>query len=134
MTTATELVTAWFTSSPFNQQLALELKSVDDGASVVRMPFDASRCTMGDVVHGGAVSTLIDCAATVAAWAGADVPEQMRGSTIALSVTFLAAARGDLFGNGRLVRRGKNLAFCDVEVTNASGEVVAKGLVTYKIG
>ena len=62
---------------------------------------------MGDVVHGGAISSLIDTAAAAAAWSGADVPERIRASTIGISVEFLAPARGQgVTAEARVLRRG----------------------------
>jgi uncharacterized protein (TIGR00369 family) len=54
------------------------------------MPFSDSLPTMGDVVHGGAISSLIDTAAAAAAWSGAEVPERPRASTVGITVDFLA--------------------------------------------
>jgi acyl-coenzyme A thioesterase PaaI-like protein len=36
--------------------------------------------------------------------------------------------------DARVLRRGRSLCFCDVDVTDASGTLVAKGIVTYKLG
>ena len=36
--------------------------------------------------------------------------------------------------DARVIRRGKSLCFCDVDVTGADGGLVAKGIVTYKLG
>ena len=56
------------------------------------MPFRPELATIGDVVHGGAVSTLADTAVMAAAWADDTVPEALAGATVALSVNFVAAA------------------------------------------
>ena len=45
-----------------------------------------------------------------------------------------AAEKEDLQAVARVLRRGRNLVYLDVEVKGASGSVVAKGLVTYKLG
>ena len=129
-----ERIKQWFAVSPFGRHVGLELTRVDLDRADVVMPFQASLPTLGNVVHGGAISTLIDTAATVAAWSGAEVPEGTRGATIALTVTFMAAGRGDLTATARVVRRGSSVCFCDVDVTDPGGGRVAKGLVTYKIG
>ena len=48
---------------------------------------------------------------------------------------FLRAARGvDLRAVATVVKRGRGLCFVDVEVAEPGGELVAKGLVTYKVG
>lgn len=135
MPSATEIVTAWFADSPFVARLGLKLGSVEDGRAEVVLPYDETVTTMGDVVHGGAVGALIDTAATVAAWAGAEAPQNLRGTTVGLTVTYVAAARAsELTASARVVRRGKSLCFCEVDVADAGGETVAKALVTYKLG
>jgi len=54
---------------------------------------------------------------------------------VALTVNFVGAARGqDVTATARVVRRGKTLVFVDVDATSADGTVVARGLVTYKLG
>ena len=64
-----------------------------------------------------------------------ETPESIRGTTVAISVNFVAAARGqDVTATARVARRGKNLAFIDIEVTTPDGALVAKALVTYKLG
>jgi acyl-coenzyme A thioesterase PaaI-like protein len=48
---------------------------------------------------------------------------------------FLAQARAtDLIGVGRVLRRGRTLVNCDVDVVTRDGEAVAKAIGTYKIG
>ena len=130
-----ELIRQWFEASPFGAHLGLRLIRLEQDLAEVGMPFTPALATAGDVVHGGAISTLIDTAATVVAWSGADVPAGTRGATAALTVSFVAAARGgDLTATARVLRRGRSLCFCDVDVTAADGALVAKGLATYKLG
>jgi uncharacterized protein (TIGR00369 family) len=102
---------------------------------VLELPFADSLVTVGDVVHGGATSALIDTAATAAAWSTDELPEKVRGTTVALTVTFVAAARAaDLTAVARVVGRGRNLCFCEVDVSAPEIGTVARGLVTYKLG
>jgi uncharacterized protein (TIGR00369 family) len=99
------------------------------------MPFSEPLATIGDVVHGGAVTSLIDTAAMAASWSTREVPEKIRGTTVGLSVQFLAAARSRaLAAEATVIRRGKSLCYCEVGVTDSDGQLVAKGLVTYKLG
>jgi uncharacterized protein (TIGR00369 family) len=136
MSSGTELIRRWLEASPFVSKLGLGIGELDDaGVATIVMPYDPSLATIGDVVHGGAISSLIDTAAAASAWAGVEAPENMRGTTVAISVTFVAAARGqDATAVARVVRRGKNLAFVDVDVTTGDGAIVARALVTYKLG
>jgi uncharacterized protein (TIGR00369 family) len=65
---------------------------------------------------------------------GADVSETARGTTVTISVDFVRAARGtDLRAEGRVLRRGGSLCFCQVEITDRSGQLVAAGRAVYKL-
>jgi uncharacterized protein (TIGR00369 family) len=121
--------------SPFVGHLGIELVRLEPDFAELRLPFKEPLITIGDTVHGGAIATLIDTTAMAASWSTETPPANLRGTTVALSVSFTTAARSaDLTATARVVRRGKNLCACDVDVTDASGELVAKGLVTYKLG
>lgn len=134
MSTRAELVEAFIPHSPFAGQVGLELTELDQDRVEMVMPFREELATMGDVVHGGAISTLIDTAGMAAAWA--DRSEEANGSggaTICMSVDFVAAARGeDVTARARVIRRARSLCFCEVDVVGESGQTVAKGLVTHR--
>ena len=90
--------------------------------------------TVGDLVHGGAISALVDVAATAAVWTAADMARNPRGTTIGFSLNFLAPARGrDLTADARVVQRGRTICVCDVQVEDAGDRAVARALVTYKL-
>jgi uncharacterized protein (TIGR00369 family) len=103
--------------------------------AVLSMPFADSLPTLGDVIHGGAISSLIDTAAAAAAWSGAEVPELPRASTVGITVDFLAPARGQgVTADAAVARRGSTgLCFCEVRVTAEDGSDVALALVTYQL-
>ena len=55
-------------------------------------------------------------------------------ATLDLNVTFIAAARGDaLLAEGRILRRGRSIAFGETRVTDTAGTLVALGRATYMI-
>ncbi len=130
-----DFVRQFLPTSPFVDYLGMRLVAMQPDAATLAMPFDESLVTIGTVVHGGAIASLIDTTAMVAAWSGAALPEKLRGTTVGLTVTYLnAASSEDLEATAKVLQRGKNLVYLDVEVRGASGRLVAKGLVTYKIG
>ena len=130
-----DVLAAYVEHSPFCVQLGLRADTVEPGHVRLSMPFDERLVTVGEVVHGGAISALIDTAATLAAWSGLESLENARGTTVSLAVTFVAAARGaDLTADARVVRRGRSICFCEVDVEDGDHTTVAKGLVTYKLG
>lgn len=121
-------------ASPLCGHLGITLGEVGDGTAEVHLPFRPELATFGDVVHGGAIATLADVCVMATSWAGADVPETLRGATVSLTVDYVAGAVGtDLVARGRLVRRGGSLCFVEVEVLGGD-RVVAKALATYKVG
>jgi uncharacterized protein (TIGR00369 family) len=126
-----ELITEFLKHSPFVGHLAIELREIEDDRVVLALPFRDEVVTIGDVVHGGAISTLIDTAAMAAAWSAIEFDEPPRGTTVGLSVDFLAAG---LLAEALVLRRGSSLCFCEVKVRPERGhELVAGGLVTYKM-
>ena len=130
-----ELVRSLIVASPFGTLVGLRLEEVVPDRVRVRMPFRLDLTTIADVVHGGAIASLVDVAATAAAWSGAEGGQGARGTTIGFSVSFLAAGRGqDLLATARVLQRGRSICVIEVEVTGADGAAVARALVTYKLG
>ena len=129
-----DLVRGWLEHSPFAIHLGIRLESLREGEAELALPYDEKLTTMGDVVHGGAISSLTDAAAAAAAVSAAEGDSLAGGTTVDLSISLLAAARGsDLRARARVIRRGKAISFVEVDVQNGDGSPVAKGLVTYRV-
>lgn len=130
-----ELIEAAIAGSPFATHLGIALDGLEADRARLLLPFVEHNVTIGDTVHGGAIVSLIDTAATAAAWATDKVPENLRGTTVGLTVNYLAGARGQaLAAEANVIRRGKSICYLEVDVTDEGGDLVAKGLVTYKLG
>jgi uncharacterized protein (TIGR00369 family) len=132
-----ELITAFLEHSKFVRHMEMDLREIEDDRALLALPFREEVVTIGDVIHGGAVSALIDTAAMAAAWSAIEFDgEPPKGTTVGLTVDFLTAARAqELQADARVLRRGKSLCFCEVKVHgDADGKLVATGLVTYKLG
>src|SRR6187551_3180264 len=133
--TGAEVMAQFIPSSPFVAKLGIVADVLDGDEVRLRMPWDPTNVTLGDMVHGGAIAALADVAVMAAAWAGADVPDSLRGVTTSMAMQFLAPARAtDLIAIGRVLRRGKTLVNVDVDVVTPEGDAVAKAIATYKIG
>jgi len=110
--------------------LGLRLDLLRRDHVVVAMPFSESLITFADVIHGGYIASLIDIAGACCFVAGAD-PDLKGGSTTAMNINYLAAARStDVFATARVLRRGRVQTTSDVEVRTSNGLLVAKGIVT----
>jgi uncharacterized protein (TIGR00369 family) len=129
-----EMFREFIPKSPLVRHLGIELRSLGQDRAELLLPYRPELATMGDVVHGGAIATLIDTTGTAAAWADDSEPDDMGGATVSMTVEYVSAARGgDLLAAGTVVRRGRSICFCDVTVTEPpGGEVVAKGMLVYR--
>ena len=129
-----EIIRQAIITSPLAALLGIETVEVSPDRVRVRLPFRAEVTTVGDLVHGGAIATLIDVAATAAFWTGADLARNPRGTTIGFTVNFLAPERGaDLVADARVVQRGRSISVGEVAVEGPDGRAVARALVTYKL-
>jgi uncharacterized protein (TIGR00369 family) len=127
------LARGWLESSPFVAHLGISLEAMEPDRARLRLPFTDALPTMGDVVHGGAISSLIDTAAAAAAWSGAEVPERPKASTVGFTVNFLAPAKGQgVTADARVIRRGA-VSVIAVDVSGDDGTEVATALVTYRL-
>ncbi|BBZ40833.1 PaaI family thioesterase [Mycobacterium conspicuum] len=121
--------------SPFVVKLGIVADQLADDEVRLRLPWDPSNTTVGDMVHGGAIATLADVTVMAAAWCGAEAPPEFRGVTVSMTVDFMAPARAtDVIGVGRALRRGRSLVNCEAEIVDPAGRLLAKALATYKLG
>lgn len=129
------IIRQFLPTSPYVGHLGMQITEMQPDMATLALPFTDALVTMGKVIHGGAIASLIDTTAMVAAWSNGEIPTSIRGSTISLTVVYLAPAEQEsLQATARMLRRGNSLVYLDVEVRSASGKAVAKGLVTYKLG
>jgi uncharacterized protein (TIGR00369 family) len=120
-------------AEPFFTVLGLQIDEVRADFCRMRMPFHPGLRTEGQVVHGGAIASLVDSAGVVAVWSNVP-PEITRGATATMTVNYLAAAEAvDLTAEACVVRRGRSVVFVDIDVTSPSGDRIAKGSLVYKL-
>lgn len=88
-----------------------------------------------EVMHGGAVASLIDAAAGAALLSTIEeTDDTYRGqATLDLNVTYLNAATTELRADARILRISRTLAFTSIDVRDADGALVAVGRTTYSI-
>ena len=133
--TRADIIRQFLPISPYVGHLGIQLTDMRPDEATLRLPFSDSLITIGTTVHGGAIASLIDTAAMVAAWSDDSVPDNMRGTTVSLTVTYLAPAEHeDIQATARVLKRGRSLVYLDVDVQSVSRKSIARGLVTYKLG
>lgn len=129
---AQSLTSALGIDIPFADHLGLELEHYGTGQSRLTVTLKPELLNSWQVAHGGVVMTLLDIALSMAA-RSMDA-EATGAATVDLSLSFIAPGRGDrLVAEGRVLRAGRSLAFCEGEVHDDTGTLVAKGLGTFKM-
>lgn len=112
--------------------IALDVLAIDQVELL--LPFSAANVTVGEIVHGGVIATLIDVAGAAAAASGADADNLRGGATSSLNIQYLEAARAaTLRAVANVVRRGRRQVVTEVSVYAESAdrvELVAKALMS----
>lgn len=103
----------------------------EDGKSVVEMPINDDIKQMYGTVHGGIIGTLIDMA--MASAVTSLMSNEENAVTVDLSVHYLnGAKKGTLIGKGRVIKKGRRMAFLEADVWN-DNQLVAKGTASFMV-
>ena len=116
----------------FAAALGVRLLERATDRAVIELPY---RAELGiGRIHGGAISALVDIAATAAFWSCPNVTPESRGTTVGITVSFLSqAVATDLIATATVRRRGGTLSTGDVTVRDSQQREVAAAMVTYKL-
>ena len=120
----------------FWRYLGIHVEAAGEGWVRLRVPVrDELRNATGAPVHGGVLATLVDAAVGGALGTyGSAASGGVDQATLDLNVTYIAAAKGDaLLAEGKIIRRGRSIAFGETRVTDTTGTLVALGRATYMI-
>ena len=121
-------------TSSIGGQMGMTVDDAAEGRCVVRMPAVGAVQNGAGRVHGGAITALIDSAATAAAWSYKGLGKNAWGTTISLTCNFLEAGKiADLIADARVKRRGRSTVFVEIDVSDTDDRTIAQGLVTYKL-
>src|SRR6266700_6901743 len=114
--------------------LGWELVAVDPDAGTIEVAFTASDQFLNPagVIQGGFLAAMLDD--TLGPALVATLGPGQFAPTTDLHVQFLRPARpGRLTGRGRIVRRGKDVAFLAGELLDDSGQIMAAAMATAQI-
>ena len=126
-------ITGLLLASPIARTLGIALGHVAVDRVVLVLPFKADNVTLGSIVHGGVIATLIDIAGAAASASGARAADVAGGATGNLTIHYLAPADGcDLEAEAVIVQRSSRQTVADITVRGGP-RVVAKALLTSAI-
>ena len=114
-------------NAPLAGQTGLRLDYADNGVSRIHLPGE-TRNTEPGPLEGGIIGTLCVAAGHVAA---ASVALGVGIRMVEYKVNILGVVQGDLLAIGEVVRKGRTLVSCRIEVVEDNDRVVAAGLATY---
>jgi len=120
----------------FWRHLGVEVEDAAPGRVRLRVPVrDELRNAPGAPVHGGVLSALVDMAVGGALATLHEASEGGVGqATLDLNVSFIGAATaGAVVAEGRILKRGRTIAFGEATVTDEAGRLLAAGRATYML-
>lgn len=106
---------------PFVTFCGIEAIAVSEGRTRLRLALRPEHANNLGIAHGGVICTLLDVALGTAARLRAGRPVV----TLDMQTRFLSPGRGVLSAEGRVTRAGRSLIFCEAEIRDADGELVA---------
>lgn len=115
---------------PFINLVGIQGETFGDGQSRLTLAARSDIHNHFGNVHGGAVATLLDVAMASAA---RSLHPETGVVTVGMTLNYLRAATGDLVAIGRVRQSGRSLLFCEAEVADATGQVVATASGTFKV-
>lgn len=120
--------------SAFEQFLNLQVEENSVEKTLVCFPAQELTLNLGGTLHGGASMALISMAARRALYPHvANLQHTIR--SLDQSVRFISTTRGEkVLAEAVVIKKGKELAFVDVKVTNDEDKLVSQGLVTLRYG
>lgn len=133
---------------PFNKLLGLQIQQLSKDKAVIRLPWDDK--LMGNpihkILHGGVTATILDTVGGLMAvlYAVKDIEDLSiedfqqklpNVSTIDMRVDYLRPGKGKEFiATAEVIRKGKKVAVCRMELHNEEGIHIAFGTGTYMVG
>jgi uncharacterized protein (TIGR00369 family) len=131
---ARQAVRTFMFKTPYIENMGMEPEVWSGEGVRIRLPFDKKLSNDGRVFHGGAIASLMDTAGAAAVWAGHDFDKGAKAATVNMAINYLGAAyESDLIAEAKCVKRGKELAFSEIRITDANGKPVASGTLVYRI-
>ena len=111
---------------PFAGLLGLELAAASREEVRARLSWDASRCTAGGILHGGALMGLADCAGGLCAFL--NLPEGATGTATIESKTnfFRPVASGHVEATSHVLHAGRSTVVVETDLRDADGRHVAR--------
>jgi uncharacterized protein (TIGR00369 family) len=116
---------------PFIEKMAMDVEKLSEDLVHVHLYLPPWQCNSFGVAHGGVMMTLLDFAMAMAA----KVKHGHLGGamTIDMSTSFIKGGKGKMVVHGTVLKAGKSIQFCEASAYDASGDLLAKSMGTFKL-
>ncbi len=122
-------------NSPYWSLLGLRVKKIEEGVAEIYLPIKKELGQVFSIVHGGAAASLLDAAGAVALFNWINV-ERESVTTVELKINYLNPIKLEETGitaRGNVIKKGRKISVCKVDIKSDSGKDVAFGIGTYTI-
>ena len=121
-----------FDANPYHQYLGVTVVEQKPGyGKIVLKKGETTPGGIGGSVHGGVLAAMVDIVMLVAIFAEMREGEVPAG-TAELSGTYLRQAHGEnIYAEGRVIKRGRQLSLVEVDITDDEGRLCARGRTLY---
>jgi len=128
---ALEIARALGRDIPFASHLGVRVKEKGGGRAVLQLELRPELTNSYEAAHGGVVMTLLDIAMAVAA--RTLDPTANGAITVEMKASFIGTGQGMLLAEGRCLHLGRQIAFCEADVHDAKGKLIAKASGTFML-
>ena len=109
---------------PFAVHTGVEITEASKDAVVGHLDWAPERCTIGGLLHGGALMTLADSLGAVAAFL--HLPEGASTATVSSSTALLRGAKeGRVTGTSRVVNAGRRFITVQTDLADEAGKPIS---------
>jgi len=117
---------------PFYDHLGIERVQNDEGRALLALQIKPEHRNSWKAAHGGIIMTLLDSAMSLAARLHLD-GVRVGMLTVEINAKFINPGMGSrLSAEGNVIGGGRSTLFCEAEVRDEAGKLVAKGMGTLK--
>lgn len=117
---------------PFNEFMGTKLTRIENGEAEMTLELQPEHLNLRGVAHGGVTTMLLDSALGAAVIAS--MPSEWWCATLSLNTEFLRGpTEGLLTARGRVVRRGRSIAFASGEIVDERNRLLATASGTWRL-
>jgi len=129
-----QILTRGRAANPFFCLMDIDIKEITRGDATLRMPVRADMLNGEEWLQGGMFTALADEAMVLAIYSLLEDGEKI--ATISETTGFMRGARGGvLFAQGKVVKKGRRVAFAEAEIRHDSpdGPLLSRSTAAYAI-